>query len=46
MEDCLRKILDNDALGIELSNEAYNKLMNDHTWDNNAHEIIETAGLS
>lgn len=46
MENCLRKILDNDALGIELSNEAYNKLMNDHTWDNNAHEIIETAGLS
>ena len=41
MEACLRQLLDDDALGAELSNTTYNKLMKYHTWDDNAREILK-----
>lgn len=40
MESCVRTLLDNPKLAEYIASNAYSKLMRDHTWDNNAHEIV------
>ena len=45
MELKIRLILDDTALAVKLASNAYDKLMTHHTWDNNAREIIHSAGI-
>ncbi|MDQ1363708.1 MAG: hypothetical protein QG652_1570 [Pseudomonadota bacterium] len=45
MEVTICKLLDDPQLAGTLANNAYAKLMAHHTWDNNAREIIHSAGI-
>ncbi|MFK5947647.1 MAG: glycosyltransferase family 4 protein [Methylococcales bacterium] len=46
LESKLSQLILDETLQKRLSSNAYDKLMTQHTWKNNAQQIIETSGVS